>query len=136
MQEIRDRNISSRKKDKKYRRLQFVRYADDFLIGIIGSKADCLVIREKIQNFLAEGLKMSLNIEKTKITHARDDMALFLGTNIRISPTDLRPTVPFVREGVAGVMRAATRPQLYIPIDRILERLDKRGLSKGGRPKY
>lgn len=31
--------------DETYRRLRYVRYADDFLIGVIGSKADCVKIK-------------------------------------------------------------------------------------------
>lgn len=83
----RERNISSRMlKDTQYKRLQYVRYADDFLIGVIGSKSDCEMLRCKIKDFLDSKLKMTLNLDKTKITHARDDMAAFLGTNVRITP--------------------------------------------------
>ena len=38
--------------DPNYKRLKYVRYADDFLLGIIGSKEDCIEIRDKIYNFL------------------------------------------------------------------------------------
>ena len=40
--------------DMNYRKLKYVRYADDFLIGIIGSKQDAIIIKEDIKNFLYE----------------------------------------------------------------------------------
>ena len=38
--------------DEGYRRIKYVRYADDFIIGVIGSKSDCEAIKEDIKNFL------------------------------------------------------------------------------------
>ena len=35
--------------DETYRRFRYVRYADDFLIGVIGSKADCVKIKSDIK---------------------------------------------------------------------------------------
>ena len=85
-------NISSRLAiDPDYKRLWFVRYADDFLIGITGSKSDCQAIRTEIYDFLLGELKMTLNLEKTKITHAQESAAHFLGTDIRATPLDKRP---------------------------------------------
>lgn len=69
-------------KDPQFKRLQYVRYADDFLIGVIGSKEDCLKIREDIAKFLL-GIKLSLSLEKTRITHASTTAANFLGAKIR-----------------------------------------------------
>lgn len=56
--------------DMNYRKLKYVRYADDFLIGIIGSKQDAIIIKEDIKNFLYEKLALTLSDEKTLITHA------------------------------------------------------------------
>ena len=64
-----------------YRKLKYVRYADDFLIGIIGSKQDAIIIKEDIKNFLYEKLALTLSDEKTLITHA-ENAAKFLGYEI------------------------------------------------------
>jgi len=64
-------------KDPLFKRMRYIRYADDFLIGIIGSKNDCLTIRERVENFLKDGLKMNLNLDKSKITHSTTDRAKF-----------------------------------------------------------
>jgi group II intron reverse transcriptase/maturase len=64
--------------DTEYRRIQYVRYADDFLIGIIGSKTECIKIKADIAKFMTEKLRLELSEEKTLITSAHDK-AKFLG---------------------------------------------------------
>ena len=54
-----------------YRRLHYVRYADDWLIGVIGSKADCVQIKQEIGQFLKDELHLTLSDEKTLITNAQ-----------------------------------------------------------------
>ncbi|EFH81111.1 reverse transcriptase/maturase family protein [Ktedonobacter racemifer] len=68
--------------DPDYRRLKYVRYADDTLFGFIGPKAEAEEIKGKIANWLRENLKLSLSLEKTLITNASSDMAHFLGYEI------------------------------------------------------
>ena len=70
--------------DLKYRRLSYVRYADDFLVGIIGSKSDALQIKGNISKFLLEELKLSLSDEKTLITHSAK-RAKFLNFDITVA---------------------------------------------------
>lgn len=71
-------------KDTSYKRIQYVRYADDFLIGVIGSKEDAESIKQKVKNFLFDTLKLEMSEEKTKITHT-GDRARFLGYDITVS---------------------------------------------------
>lgn len=71
--------------DEGYRRIKYVRYADDFIIGVIGCKTDCEAIKEDIKNFLYEKLKLSLSEEKTLITHG-NKKAKFLGYEIYVRP--------------------------------------------------
>ncbi len=68
--------------DPDYRRLKYVRYADDTLFGFIGPKAEAEEIKGKIANWLRDNLKLSLSIEKTLITNASSDAACFLGYEI------------------------------------------------------
>lgn len=67
--------------DPDYRRLVYIRYADDFLIGIIGSKADGREVKTLVRTKLAE-LGLELSDEKTKITNAASGSARFLGYDI------------------------------------------------------
>ena len=69
--------------DADFRRMQYVRYADDFLISVIGSKSECETIKADITQFMREQLKLELSDEKTLITHAQDK-AKFLGYEIFI----------------------------------------------------
>ena len=69
--------------DDNFKRLRYERYADDFLIGVIGSKEDCRNIKQDIKTFLLEKLGLNLSEEKTLITHA-ETSARFLGYNISV----------------------------------------------------
>ena len=70
--------------DGSYRRLKYIRYADDFILGIIGSKEDVLRIKEDIKSFLSESLALELSEEKTLITHTGKS-AKFLGYEITVT---------------------------------------------------
>lgn len=129
-------NIGSRlAKDPEYKRMRFVRYAYEFLIGVIGSKADCEAIRNKIFEFLLNELKMNLNLDKTKITHAQYSAAHFLGTDIRITPLSKRPLRSIIRGSQRYKSMTNTRPLLHVPVVKIVAKLEERGFAKhGGTP--
>ena len=79
------RSISySNPMDSSYKRLTYVRYADDFLIGVIGSKEDARSVKETLTNYLMTTLQLELSQEKTLITHASEKHANFLGYKVRI----------------------------------------------------
>ena len=82
--------------DADFRRMQYVRYADDFLISVIGSKSECETIKADITQFMREQLKLELSDEKTLITHAQDK-AKFLGYEIFIRKSD---AVKWNKDGV------------------------------------
>lgn len=70
--------------DESYRRLKYIRYADDFILGVIGSKEDARRIKEDIKSFLSESLALELSEEKTLITHTSKS-AKFLGYEITVT---------------------------------------------------
>lgn len=70
--------------DGSYRRLKYIRYADDFILGVIGSKEDAQRIKEDIKSFLSESLALELSEEKTLITHTGKS-AKFLGYEITVT---------------------------------------------------
>src|SRR5262249_32273938 len=61
--------------DPDYRRLRYIRYADDFLLGFVGPREEAEEIRQRLGEFLERQLKLTLSAEKTLITHATDDKA-------------------------------------------------------------
>ena len=74
--------------DPDYRRLRYVRYADDFLLGFIGPRDEAEAIKRRIGEFLRDQLKLELSETKTLITHARTEHARFLGYDIGILQRD------------------------------------------------
>ncbi|MBR0282436.1 MAG: group II intron reverse transcriptase/maturase [Oscillibacter sp.] len=75
--------------------IKYVRYADDFIIAVKGSKADCQRIKGRLSEFIAQSLKMELSDEKTLITHS-GQRARFLGYDVRVRRSGL------VRRGGPG----------------------------------
>ena len=69
--------------DTSFKRLQYVRYADDFLIGVIGGKEEAIAIKEQVKAFVADTLILELSDEKTLITHS-EKSARFLGYDIYV----------------------------------------------------
>ena len=70
--------------DGSYRRLKYIRYADDFILGVIGSKEEAQRIKEDIKSFLSASLALELSEEKTLITHTGKS-AKFLGYEITVT---------------------------------------------------
>ena len=68
--------------DPGYRRLHYLRYADDTLFGFTGPKAEAEEIKQRLTAFLRDELHLELSAEKTLITHARTGAAKFLGYEI------------------------------------------------------
>lgn len=69
--------------DPDFRRLHYVRYCDDFLLGFTGPKEEAEEIKDKIKEFLNKELKLELSEDKTLITHANTEAARFLGYEIK-----------------------------------------------------
>lgn len=70
-------------KDQSDKKIVYVRYADDFLIGVNGTKEECQQIKSLLKEYLTEHLRLELSDEKTKITHS-SDCARFLGYYVRV----------------------------------------------------
>jgi group II intron reverse transcriptase/maturase len=78
--------------DPGYRRLRYIRYADDHLLGFAGPKAEAEQIKAKLAAFLRETLHLELNASKTLITHARTGAARFLGYQVTVLRCDTKLT--------------------------------------------
>lgn len=97
-------------REKSFKNLQYVRYADDFLIGIIGSHEDAEAVKNDLTRFLKEKMRLTLSAEKTVITHT-SERARFLGYDIAVSRNqDIKRKQNGVRQRVySGVVK------LYVP---------------------
>lgn len=97
--------------DPDYRRLRYVRYADDWLLGFAGPKHEAEEIKEKIAGFLRDELRLELSQSKTVITHAASQAARFLGYEIKAQHSGTKITRN--RRAVNGAIG------LFVPRDRI-----------------
>ena len=101
-------------KDSTDKKIAYVRYADDFLIGVCGNKQECEQIKKELKSFLADELKLELSDEKTKITHTSQN-ARFLGydINVRRNNTSKRTSNGVVKRTLNNSV------EMLVPMDRI-----------------
>jgi group II intron reverse transcriptase/maturase len=78
--------------DPNFRRLRYVRYADDWLLGLAGPRSETEEIKAKIGEYLRDSLKLELSEAKTLITHARTERARFLGYEVETLQSDSKHT--------------------------------------------
>jgi group II intron reverse transcriptase/maturase len=109
--------------DPDFRRLRYVRYADDFLLGFIGPREEAEAIKRRIGEFLHDQLGLELSGTKTLITHARTEHARFLGYDIGTLQQD-------ERRGRHG--RFNGKVALKVPAEAVRERC--KSYSRRGRP--
>lgn len=101
--------------DPGFRRMSYVRYADDFLISFTGSKTEAKEILAKVEAYLNSELGFNTNESKSKITHARSGQARFLGYGISILHCNNKVTRVKLakRRNINGVVRLGL-PKGYI----------------------
>ncbi|MFC7474668.1 reverse transcriptase domain-containing protein [Dankookia sp. GCM10030260] len=108
-------------------RIRYIRYADDWMIGVDGPKQTAEAIKKDVADFLDENLRLTLSMEKTHIRHAKTEEAFFLGTRIKVGSTSRR-VVNIRRNGKVFPKRVTGwQPQLRAPVDKIVRRLAGRG---------
>ena len=100
--------------DPGYRRLRYLRYADDWLLGFAGPRHEAEQIKSRIGMFLHDQLKLELSESKTLITHAASQAARFLGYEIRTQLSDTKLTKG--RRAVNGAIG------LFVPRDVIRQK--------------
>ncbi len=103
-------------RDPSYRRLRYVRYADDVLLGFAGPKHEAEDIKQRLTGFMRDELRLDLSQQKTLITHARTHAARFLGYEITTQTGTggrktaegsirLRVPIPVVKSSCATYLR-------------------------------
>jgi len=104
--------------DPDFVKIQYSRYADDFIIGVIGSKDDAERVKADVKEFLQSRLKLTLSDEKTKVTHS-SDLVRFLGYDITVSRDK-----GFMRDK-KGAMRRVWygNVKLYVPYEKWVGKL-------------
>lgn len=111
--------------DPDYRRLRYIRYADDFLLGFTGPKREAEEIKARLRTFLQENLRLELSEPKTLVTHGRTQAARFLGYDIRV----LHNNTYRVKD---GSRKLNSNIGLFVPPDVVAERCKR--YQKHGKP--
>lgn len=117
-------------------RVYYVRYADDWVIGVRGPRSLAQEIKEKVEAFLRNELNLELSREKTAITHLPTSQAFFLGSIIRGHPLKYMQGLTWKR-GARRIRTANTRILLECPINKIVSKLKTQGYAHAadGKPK-
>lgn len=102
----------ARRRRKGLANYAYARYADDFIILCNGTKEQALGFRDELHMFLATRLRLTLSLEKTKVTHLNDGFD-FLGFRVkrRMGPSGMRTEVTIsenARERHRTTLRMAT----------------------------
>ena len=99
--------------DPDYRRLKYLRYADDFALAFTGPKSEAEEIKRQIATFLRDELGLHLSEEKTLITHARTSAARFLGYEITTLHSDAKRS-----KTKAGIKRRSINGRIGLRVPR------------------
>lgn len=143
--EYRDLGVQMRKfpsldpKDPNFVRVRYVRYADDWVVGIIGPKSLAMEIKERVRQFLKAKLDLTLSEEKTVITNARTTDAKFLGYRIRLGRSKTAEQKQTLSTNASGknFKRRSTGMQVVLkaPMEELIKKLSQKGFcDASGRP--
>lgn len=112
------------------KRIYYFRYESDFIVGVDGSKKDCIEVQKKISGFIKDKLGLSLNTDK--IVHAENDSVEFLG--YKIYKAKFRH-IKMMYDANNQLSRKVSPLVLNAPISKIIEKLGQKGYAKNGQPK-
>jgi hypothetical protein len=119
--------------DPDFVRIRYIRYADDWIVGVTGPGTLAETVRDEIKAFLRDHLKLELSEEKTRITHARTEEAFFLGTRLGIGQSRVAKVSLKHRPGCRPFKARTTGwlPTLKAPIRKLVQRLHDKGFCDG-----
>lgn len=112
-------------------RIHYVRYADDWIVGVIGPKSLAETILTEIHAFLKDALKIELSLDKTRITHMPSERAKFLDVYFNV-PKSKEAKIVHRRTGRGSIKSRVNqvRPYFYAPFDEIIAKLKDKGFIK------
>ena len=113
--------------DENFRRLRYVRYADDFVVLIIGTHEEAEGIKIKIKNFLEAKCGLTLSMDKTVISHLKKQSFKFLGANCVKAD---RTKSPVVKHLANKSSRANERLRMNVDLDKVNKKLVTTGFAK------
>lgn len=113
--------------DPNFTKILYIRYADDWIIGIIGPKSIAEEIREKLEIFLSQNLHLKLSKEKTNISHLAEESAHFLGFQIKCGGKGGFSGRSISKDMFGNSKRTVGwQPRLFVPMNKIIKRLSEK----------
>ena len=112
----------------KVTRIEYVRYADDWMIGVSGDRKLAFFIKEQITEFMAYNLAQKIHPVKTKVTNLRKGNAHFLGYEIFLPRN--RPILTYKGKGGQTIRRGQPQLRFDIPVTKVTDKYVKRGYLK------
>lgn len=108
--------------DPNFKRMKYIRYADDFVILTIGTRDEAVMIKNNVKEFLSSHCGVDLNTDNTVITNLRDDNFKFLGAEI----TKLERNTTFIRKRSTSRILATGRLLIKAPIKTLLQKMKEK----------
>jgi group II intron reverse transcriptase/maturase len=116
--------------DPGFKRLHYVRYADDFLVGIVGTKEDAVSMMEKVTGFVEGTLKLTISAEKSRLASLEDGIE-FLGYGVRSRRMDkqLKCVVGKAEDHTVHAIKRTITSHIHlsVPVERIKSFAQKHG---------
>lgn len=115
------------KRDDSFIRLNYVRYADDFVVGVEGSHKIAKEILEEIKTFVEKELKLKLNPDKTSISKFVDKSFNFLGYSIRapLAKRGIKPMESITVNGSRITRRKKVRIIIEMDATKVLKKISQ-----------
>jgi group II intron reverse transcriptase/maturase len=136
LKSLRRERLETQGLKNKVIRIEYVRYADDWMIGVAGDRKLAIHIKDKVGDFLKTTLQQELHPIKTKVSYLRTGNVHFLGYEIFLPKN--RPISRYKGKGVSTIRRGQPQLRFDIPVAKVTKRYVERGylkqLNKGVRP--
>jgi group II intron reverse transcriptase/maturase len=118
--------------DPKFRKLFYVRYADDIVVGITGSYINAKAVLTRMQEFLDKALKLKIKDQKTSVKNFKKKEIEFLGTTIYGISRIEKPCRSIKKKGWTTTIKQRVTPLvgLHAPIPKLLKKLCENGFCK------
>lgn len=113
--------------DSNYVKIHYVRYADNFIVGLISDKQTAEIVYSEIKNFLKEELNLQINKDKSSLTHSSKTIRYL---SVDIKETRGINTSKYVKTKRGNITRTTPRIVMNAPIKEILNKLILRGFGQ------
>ncbi|MDO8057340.1 reverse transcriptase domain-containing protein [Candidatus Phytoplasma gossypii] len=110
-------------------RIEYIRYADDFIIGVKGEYDQAERIKNQVTQWLEQDLKLTINKNKSKIVKASKGTK-FLSYMVKVNPTNKTRTRKSTKNSLNG------KVQIQIPKAKAKEYGDEYNWLREGKARY